>query len=96
MFYRESGIFVANQNFIEEDVKAVDEYLFKNQGNSVRVGRASDFTDVDEDQLESMLEKYDGSGQTGLVGDECKLCKGACDVSNDVQRAYFEKYPNRS
>lgn len=98
MYYQESDILVANQNFIEEDVKAVDEYLFNNQGNAVRLGRAADFTDVDEDQLESMLEKYDVAGVVSATS--LPVC-GRDDVlleEPDAQGNYFcdlceETYP---
>ena len=39
MFYRESAIIVSNKKFIEEDVAAVDRYLYTNQGHPVRMGR---------------------------------------------------------
>lgn len=58
MYYQESGIIAASASFIEEDVIALDDYLFENQGNAVRVGRAADFTDLDPDLVESILAKY--------------------------------------
>jgi DnaJ-class molecular chaperone len=33
-----------------------------------------------------------GSGQTGLVGDECKLCKGNGFVTEAKATAYRNKY----
>ena len=62
MYYQESAIIAANAGFIEEDVVAVDDFLFQNQGNAVRVGRLSSFTDLDESTVENMLAKYVAAG----------------------------------
>jgi hypothetical protein len=69
MFYQESAILVGNKNFIEEDVLAVDTYLYNNQEKVIRIGRTADFTDVGEAQLENMFAAYVAVGvlqQTSL------------------------------
>ena len=58
MYYQESAILAGNHKFIEEDLLAVDSYLYNNQQNVVRIGRMADFTDVDTAQLESMLAAF--------------------------------------
>lgn len=98
MYFQESDILVANQNFIEEDVEAVDEYLFKNQGNAIRLGRSSDFTDVDEGQLQSMLEKYDVAGVVSATSLPVCGRDDALLEEPDAQGNYFcdlceETYP---
>jgi hypothetical protein len=44
MYYQESDSLVGRLSINEEDIAAVDEYLFKNQGAIVRLGRVVDFT----------------------------------------------------
>lgn len=69
MYYQESDIIVASSTFIEEDVVALDGYLFQNQGNAVRVGSAADFTELDAGLVENILAKYvaaDVVAQTSL------------------------------
>ena len=65
MYYQESAIIVASQHFIEEEVKAVDEYLFKNQERPIRLGRLSDFTDISEGKLQGLLDSFTAAGVLG-------------------------------
>lgn len=62
MYYRESDTIVANCNFAAEDIAAVDEYLFRNQENPVRVKNASAFLSLDEAIVEAILGTYSGQG----------------------------------
>ena len=62
MYYQESDTLVADQFFAEEDVAAVDSYLYDNRGGAVRLARAADFTNLDILQLESLLSAYVDAG----------------------------------
>ncbi len=76
MFYRESAIIVSNKKFIEEDVAAVDRYLYTNQGHPVRMGRLADFTHVKQSVGGGILLSFLAAG----VVSECSIA--VCPNSN--------------
>lgn len=57
MYYQESDSLAGKLGIASEDVAIVDEYLFKNQGEIVRVGRVVDFTDLNPHVVESILSE---------------------------------------
>jgi hypothetical protein len=61
MFYRESVSIQSSTTIPQEDIEAVDEYLFKNQGKAVRICRISDFTEIPEDKLIYLLDNFEVS-----------------------------------
>jgi|688.fasta_scaffold219586_1 pimeloyl-ACP methyl ester carboxylesterase len=57
MYYQESDSLVGRLSINEEDIAAVDEYLFKNQGAIVRLGRVVDFTNLSPQLVESIMRE---------------------------------------
>ena len=89
MYYQESGILVANMSFIEEDVVAVDSYLYNNQEKAIRIGRMADFTDIEKARLEDMLASFLA---IGVVSQTSMPICGRDDVpleQPDVDGNYF-------
>ena len=61
------------------------------KGSQVISGQKAEEYDP-EDFDEETCPRCNGSGQTGLVGDECKLCKGNGFVTEAKATAYRNKY----
>lgn len=77
MYYQESAIIAGNVSFAIEDIRAIDEYLFLNQGHMVRVERLIDFTNVERMTAESILTSY--AIASVVAATECCVCP--CDDS---------------
>jgi DnaJ-class molecular chaperone len=73
------------------DVRGRGEYCAYCKGSQVISGQKAEEYDP-EDFDEETCSRWNGRGQSGLVGDECKLCKGNGFVTEAKATAYRNKY----